>query len=122
MGAAVTVVAALLTRHLRVRRVAVGGDSMRPALEPGDRLLVLGPWPVRPGHVVAVPDPRLPDRRILIKRVQSVTAGQADLRGDNPDASTDSRTFGTVPTGSVIGRAVYRYEPPHRRGWWPGRD
>jgi len=38
------------------------------------------------------------------------------VRGDNPDASTDSRVFGPVRRRAVIGRAVYRYWPPARRG------
>src|SRR6266576_3136785 len=43
-----------------LRRVAVHGDSMRPGLEPGDRLLVTAwpGWRPRPGDVVAVVDPR----------------------------------------------------------------
>jgi nickel-type superoxide dismutase maturation protease len=102
-----------------VRRVVVTGESMLPAVHPGDRLLVVGPWPPRPGHVVAVPDPRRPADRVLVKRVASVDGGVVDLRGDNDGASTDSRHFGPVPARTILGRAVYRYEPPARRGWWP---
>jgi type IV secretory pathway protease TraF len=36
--------------------------------------------------------------------------------GDNPAASTDSRTFGPVPPKLVRGRVVYRYWPEGRRG------
>jgi nickel-type superoxide dismutase maturation protease len=97
-------------------RVVVEGDSMRPALEPGDRLLVL-PWlRPRPGGVVAAADPREPGRTI-VKRVAAVNAdGSAVLLGDAPHASTDSRTFGPVPPALVKGRAVWRYFPPARRG------
>lgn len=97
-------------------RVVVEGDSMRPALEPGDRLLVL-PWlRPRPGTVVAAADPRDPARTI-VKRVAAVDGdGCAVLLGDAPHASTDSRTFGPVPPDLVRGRAVWRYFPPARRG------
>src|SRR5438874_12557495 len=44
--------------HWPLRRVEVHGDSMRPGLEPGDRLLVVGLGRPRPGDVVAVVDPR----------------------------------------------------------------
>src|SRR5205807_5623378 len=54
--------------HWPVRRVAVQGDSMRPALEPGDRLLVLRLLRPRPGDVVAVVDPR-DGERVMVKRV-----------------------------------------------------
>lgn len=97
-------------------RVAVTGGSMRPALEAGDRLLVV-PWGrTRVGAVVAARDPRRPDRTI-VKRVAEVTSGGAFvLLGDDPEASTDSRTFGPVPPALVRGRAVWRYWPPERRG------
>ncbi len=101
-----------------VGRVAVTGGSMRPALEPGDRLLVVRRRRYRPGDVVALADPR--DGRLLVKRVASVTAdGLLDVRGDDPGASTDSRTFGLVPPGRVRGLAVHRYAPPARAGRMP---
>lgn len=112
---------------------------MAPALLPGDRLLVTCPSPVarrrgrgrgrgrgialRVGQVAVVRDPRSPDR-VLVKRVRSVdgASGAIEVRGDDPGASTDSRTFGPVPAALVIGHACYRYAPPARvgRGPWHG--
>ena len=116
----VLVVAALAVRS--VRRVVVAGDSMALTLLDGDRLVVLArPWgtPARPavGDIVAVKDPRRPDR-VLVKRVASVERphGTVVVLGDSPDASTDSRHFGAVPIGSLIGRVVHRYGPPGRSG------
>jgi nickel-type superoxide dismutase maturation protease len=110
-----------------VLRVEVEGDSMAPALIAGDRLVVLRipgvvqPLPA-PRTVVAVRDPREPSR-ILVKRVAAVDrdAGTLEVRGDAPDASTDSRTFGPVPRALLVGRAVYRYLPEDRKGPppWP---
>ena len=101
--------------------VEVRGGSMAPALLPGDRLLVeshtlQGRQP-RPGEVVLAADPREPERE-LIKRVASVDpiGAVADLRGDAPAASTDSREFGAVPLSEIRWRAVYRYWPPQRAG------
>lgn len=99
---------------LRLRRVEVVGESMRPALEPGDRLLVLRTANVTPGDVVAIVDPREPCR-LVIKRVATCSPTELTVAGDNPAASTDSRTFGPVDRGAVRGRAVYRYYPPERR-------
>jgi len=103
--------------HWPVRRVAVQGDSMRPALEPGDRLLVLRLLRPRPGDVVAVVDPR-DGERVMVKRVAAVDPddGRVTVLGDNPAASTDSRMFGPVRSDHVLGRAVYRYWPEQRRG------
>jgi nickel-type superoxide dismutase maturation protease len=104
---------------------------MAPTLRSGDRLVVVsrpvGPpaWPPV-GAVVAVSDPR--DRaRTLVKRVTAVdrTAGTLEVRGDHPDASTDSRTFGRVPRAAIVGRVVYRYAPAGRAGpgpWPAGYD
>ena len=102
--------------HWPLRRVVVQGHSMRPVLEAGDRLLVVALRP-RPGDVVAVVDPRDADR-VLVKRVAEVDAdsGHVTVLGDAPDASTDSRVFGTVDGRLVLGRAVYRYWPESRRG------
>ncbi len=103
---------------IRVRRLTVTGDSMRPAFAPGDRLLVVGPWPARTGDVVALPDPR--DRgRLLVKRVGRTGPQELEVLGDNPGASTDSRHFGPVRRRDLIGRVVYRYAPADRAGWWP---
>ena len=103
-------------RRLVPARVEVAGASMRPALEAGDRLLVV-PWlAARVGSVVALSDPRRPARTIL-KRVAAVRPdGSLVVLGDDPAASTDSRAFGPVPRSLVRGRAVWRYWPVERRG------
>ena len=100
-----------------LRRVVVAGESMAPALVPGDRLLVVRGLRYRPGELVALADPRRP-ARTLVKRVgAAVDGGRAYVvLGDRPEASTDSRTFGPVPRAAVHGRAVYRYAPAARAG------
>jgi nickel-type superoxide dismutase maturation protease len=119
VAAAVAVVASRT-----VHRVVVEGASMHPTLLEGDRLVVVAPlWGrgrLAPGDVVVVPDPRSPGR-VLVKRVVGVdrAAGTVEVRGDAPDASTDSRSFGPVPAASVVGRVVYRYGPPGRSGPLP---
>jgi len=112
-------VAVLVTVALRrsrpVTRVEVRGDSMRPFIEPGDRLLVVRTPRIRPGDIVAFADPRRPARTIL-KRVAVRDASGLTVLGDNSGASTDSRTWGRVDPSTVRGRAVYRYFPDSRRG------
>lgn len=113
-GAACLLVVASALR--RVVRVEVDGHSMAPALQAGDRVVVVRGLAPRAGDVVAVPDPRRPSR-LLVKRVRSVGADAGlELAGDNARASTDSRAFGAVASSEVVGRVVWRYWPPHRRG------
>lgn len=91
----------------------VTGDSMRPALEPGDRVIAVRARRARAGDLVVVRDPRRPER-LLVKRVAAVGPHGVEVVGDNPVASTDSRVFGAVPV--VWGRVLYRYAPVGRAG------
>ncbi|MGA7833623.1 MAG: S26 family signal peptidase [Acidimicrobiales bacterium] len=83
------------------RRVTVEGSSMMPTYRPGERLTALRRWrAVRVGDVVVVRDPR-DETRWLLKRCVATTGSSLELRGDNAEASTDSREFGPVPVSAV---------------------
>jgi nickel-type superoxide dismutase maturation protease len=123
LGAAAGMAAgAAASRWLDV--VEVRGESMAPSLRSGDRLVVESRSytrrPPRRGEVVLAADPREPDRE-LVKRVATVddAASTAVLRGDAPDASTDSRDFGAVPLSGIRWRVAFRYWPPERVGSIP---
>lgn len=105
---------------MRYRRFAISGNSMEPALEPGDWVLVderaFRRALPRRGQIVIAVDPR-DARRHLVKRVDSVDLHrQVTLAGDNAVASTDSRHFGPVPASAVRGRVRWRYWPLGRVG------
>jgi nickel-type superoxide dismutase maturation protease len=101
--------------------VEVQGGSMAPTLLPGEWLVVehrtYEHRPPRVGEIVLAADPRAPTRE-LIKRVTSLDpfARTLELRGDAPDASTDSRVFGSVPIQEVEWRVIARYWPADRIG------
>ena len=86
---------------------------MIPNLKPGDEVLV-NPRAYRQqapqiGDVVLA---RRPDRKVvtMIKRVSAVQQdGRLLLVGDNPDSSTDSRTFGPVPRQYIVGKVTSRF-------------
>ncbi|MEP6469154.1 MAG: nickel-type superoxide dismutase maturation protease [Chloroflexota bacterium] len=119
LGALAGAVATTLLSRRAVDVVEVHGLSMAPTLMPGDRLVVEAlsyryRLP-RPGEIVLAQDPRAPSRE-LVKRVSWVdaAAASAELMGDAPDTSTDSRTFGVIPLATIRWRVAARYWPPRR--------
>jgi signal peptidase I len=88
------------------RAVAVAGDTV--GIEDGV-LVVNGRRPVEP-----YADPRAIDS-VYFGPVQ-VLAGTVFVLGDNRADSVDSRSFGAVPTTSLIGRVLERIWPPGRWG------
>lgn len=89
------------------------GESMQPTYSDGDWVLVARNAHLRPGVVVAVRDPRQ-TQRIMIKRLIRRDVRGWWVEGDNPIASTDSRTFGPVAPDLVVGRVLLRYYPLQR--------
>ena len=82
---------------------------MLPTYLPGEEIWARRLWRTpRVGEVVVARDPRRPGQW-LIKRVAHVSAAGIELRGDNSEASTDSRDFG------LVGRRDVFYVVPHSR-------
>ena len=87
---------------------------MYPTLSEGDEVLVdLRAYDrsrPRPGDVVVAVHPDRPQQR-LIKRVSTLEAQGCRLVGDNadPDATTDSRSFGLVPYAKILGKVRARF-------------
>ena len=106
---------------MKVGRIPVGwalvrGDSMRPGLRDGDRLLVRYGAAVRPGSVVVA---RFADGTLAVKRAverRTTSDGRPAwwLLGDNPEG-VDSRHRGPVPATDVLGVALVRVWPRPRR-------
>lgn len=88
---------------------------MVPTLAPGDRVVAVATRRLAAGDVVVARDPDDAGRR-LVKRVAAVTPAGVELRGDNAGASRDSRDFGPVALGLVVGKVRYRYFPPEAVG------
>ncbi|WP_433239314.1 nickel-type superoxide dismutase maturation protease [Actinomadura nitritigenes] len=105
----------------RLRTVAVDGDSMLPALAPGDWLVVLAGVRPRPGDVVIARHPERADV-LIVKRVAHRSGTGWWLESDNQRARgrRDSWDFGAVPDGHVLGRVVARYWPWRRASVRPG--
>ena len=99
----------LFSLMLRRRRVCrVDGDSMRPALKDGDRVLYESTTACVEGDVVLARHPSVAGLK-LIKRVERVDSdGRVTLRGDSGLESSDSRGFGSVAPEAVLGRVTCR--------------
>jgi len=125
-------------------RLAVEGESMAPALLPGDWVVAVRPRRIRRGDVVVLEDPRTPGFE-LVKRVLGLPGDRLEVtgtweagdvagvvlgadeywvEGDAPERSTDSRTFGPVRRDRIRGVVWVRYWSPEwferRRSQEPG--
>ncbi|MCB1023154.1 MAG: nickel-type superoxide dismutase maturation protease [Acidobacteria bacterium] len=86
----------------------VEGDSMMPTLKPGARVLVDEKAKVRARDIVIARHP-FKSNVIIVKRIREIDAnGNYFLISDNPEDSTDSRTFGAVSSNRIIGKVVSR--------------
>jgi phage repressor protein C with HTH and peptisase S24 domain len=95
----------------------VSGDSMRPHLTQGDRLLVDYRRTPRPGDVVVA---RLPGGVVAIKRAtqrRTTELGEPGwwLLSDNAEEGADSRRYGAVVDEDVLAVVVRRIWPLSRR-------
>lgn len=82
---------------------------MYPVLKNGDRVIVCSGRQVAVGDIVLARHPFKSSVQ-LIKRVAEINDdGRYFLMGDNPIESSDSRSFGTLASDSIIGRVTSRF-------------
>lgn len=104
-----------LPRFSILLRLKVSGQSMLPAYSSGTTILASSlPYifsQPKIGEAVVVRDPR--DGKLLLKRIlECRDSSAAGLRmtyfvaGDNPQESTDSRTFGPISKNLILGKVI----------------
>jgi signal peptidase I len=83
---------------------------------PGDRVAERNGYISIDGRALSEPyvDPQLRDSRSGAWRVR---AGDYFFLGDDRAYSCDSRTWGSVPRGNLIGPVILTYWPPNRISW-----
>jgi len=82
---------------------------MTPTLKNGQRVLVKIAANLQIGDIVVAKHPFR--KTPIIKRITEFsTGGKLFLSGDNPEESTDSRTFGEIPAADILGKVICRLD------------
>lgn len=76
---------------------------MEPTLKKGKVIAVSEARNFDAGDVVVA----FVDNKEVIKRISKYEKGKVYLLGDNPDASTDSRTYGWINDRHVLGKVIW---------------
>ncbi len=96
-------------------RMVVAGDSMRPALRPGDCLLLSRRARVAVGDLVVVRRPQVEGLLLVKRAVRREDGGWWVLSDNAVEGVDDSRAFGVLPDACVVGKVLLRYYPFRRR-------
>jgi nickel-type superoxide dismutase maturation protease len=95
------------------KRLRVVGESMLPLLKPGDEIL-LDPFAYRKSSpqindIIVTQHPLQPNLAV-VKRINGINDGDRYfVTGDNQEASTDSRHWGTIESSDIIGKVTSQF-------------
>src|SRR3989338_9184128 len=88
-------------------RFTVSGNSMFPALKPGQEVLVFNWWRLlglRVGDIAVIKK----NGKELVKRIGQISSDRSIfVIGDNQKFSTDSRTFGLIKESEILGKVIW---------------
>jgi signal peptidase I len=106
-------VIALHTPALAKTRCGAGGVYLKRVIGlPGEQFAEHGGFVYIDGHRLVEPYVKARDQQNV--GAEKIPAGDYFVLGDNRAASCDSRAWGALPKGSVIGRVVATYWPTSR--------
>ena len=88
----------------------IKGNSMFPALKSGDGVIFNPELEPETGDIILFHHPFIQNLKV-VKRIAEITSeGNFIVRGDNPQESTDSRSYGAILAKDVLGVAVCRFD------------
>ncbi|MEL6471676.1 MAG: nickel-type superoxide dismutase maturation protease [Cyanobacteria bacterium J06623_4] len=92
-------------------RFRVSGNSMLPTLRSGEDILV-HPVPkhakIYPGDIVVCRHPQQPHLRMVKRVTEAFYDGSCYVLSDNVSEGSDSRSFGVLDRGLILGRVTSR--------------
>jgi len=90
--------------------VKVTGESLYPEYKGGDYVIVITVpfFPFKPGDTIVF---RHPIHGIMIKNIKQVESDKILVEGLHPN-SIDSRQFGPIDRGIVIGKVIWHIKRP----------
>jgi nickel-type superoxide dismutase maturation protease len=97
-----------------LKAVRVSGDSMRPTLGDGDVVLIVRTRDVGVDDIVLAAHPFKSSVTVLKRVVAIDDAERVELRGDDPDESSDSRSFGNIRIEDIRGKVICRLSRARR--------
>jgi len=104
---------------MHFKTVELRGDSMAPTFNEGDWLLFIGlhaNLESLVGKVVLIRRASGAGSDFLaIKRAIRIDGASVWVEGDNKESSTDSRSWGAIPSAEVIGKLLFRYRKGPKR-------
>jgi nickel-type superoxide dismutase maturation protease len=95
------------------KRLRVAGESMLPLLQPGDEILI-DPFAYQKSspqvNDIIVTQHPLQRNFPIVKRINAINdGGRYFVTGDNREASTDSRHWGTIKSSDIIGKVTSQF-------------
>lgn len=96
-----------MTKLFPFSRFTIHGNSMFPALKPGQDVLCFN-WAYlfskpKVGDIVVVKH----QGKEMVKRIHYILGREYFVQGDNKKESIDSRSFGAIDRSQLIGKAVW---------------
>ncbi|MCA1807660.1 MAG: hypothetical protein LC687_07425 [Actinobacteria bacterium] len=84
------------------------GKSMQPTLNPGQIIIGLKTKHAQLGDIVMI----YHDGKEMLKRLERLVDNRIYVTGDNVQASTDSSSFGWLPSSAIRGVVIW---PRHKK-------